>query len=184
MKTINRNAILMFCLVFALAGAATTASASALITVNVTDDVYGSFSGSIQQGATGAAATLSWMSAGYYWAGDIDLTNGAGIINADIRTNNDDTYTLFAPGSGYPTLGSMCVSGGSTACVIATGLPQSLFLDVSAMNGGPGICCGGSDIVVTDNASIPEPASMSLMVIGILGLIVGRRKVRRTSSAN
>ena len=162
--------------VLAIAG---QASAATQVSVNTTDLVYGPFSGSVAVGATGAAATLSWMSAGFDWDGNIALTNSAGVILDDIQTGGD-VYTLFAPGSGDAAIGTTCVASGSTACVIATGLPQSLASTITAMNGGWGICCFGySDLVVTVSSGlgVPEPQTWALMLagFGLAGVALRRR---------
>jgi hypothetical protein len=92
------------------------AKAAPLVTVTTTDDIYGSFSGSIAQGATGADAMLNWSSAGSFWTGSIGLTEN-GIVVADIQTNADDIYVLYTLGSGDAAIGSPCTS---TECVEIT----------------------------------------------------------------
>lgn len=127
-----------FAALLAFCGMVTAANATPLDTVNTTDDIYGGFSGSIDSSATGSAAELTWKSAGYYWTGDIDLTTASGKIIADINTNDNDTYTLYGENSGYATIGTDCVDGGGTVCVVATGAPQSLYSAVNSVNGGEG----------------------------------------------
>jgi hypothetical protein len=151
--------------------------AAPVINVETTDQIYGSYSGSVLSGAVGAAATLTWRSAGYYWGGDIGLTDAFGTIVADITTNFDDTYHLYAAGSGFATLGSSCVAGAHTECVALSGTAQSLLPEVNALNGGSGICCGASDIVIVGEASdVPEPGSMLLAGTAIAGLLVSSRR--------
>ena len=159
---------------------AVPALAAPIITVNTTDDIYGSFNGSIQQGAVGAAATLSWKSAGYYWGGSIGLTDAGGTTLYQITTNFDDTYNLFAAGSGNAAIGTSC-SGNNSACVVVpVGQQVSLYSTINSLNGGSGICCGGSNVFVTNAVSgaVPEPASWAMMVggFGLMGAALRRKK--------
>jgi hypothetical protein len=163
------------------------ASAADLISVNVTDDiyefVYGNFSGAIDSAATGAAAELSWHSAGFNWTGNIELTDAAGVAAFDIQTNGDDLYTLFAPASGNANIGTICVAGPTRGCVVLTpGVPTSLFGAIGSLNSGLGICCSaGSDIVVTSLAGgVPEPAAWALMLAGFggIGAMIRRRRAQ------
>jgi PEP-CTERM motif len=149
------------------------AKADPLVSVTTTDDIYGPFSGSIAQGATGGAATLSWRSAGFGWSGSIGLTE-AGLVVADIQTSGDN-YELFAPGSGDLSIGGACTA---TECVAITNdVPASMYSAIAAANGGQGICCGGSSLFVTVDApaDVPEPATMAIFGTGFLAMRAARR---------
>lgn len=141
------------------------ANATALVSVDTTDLVYGSFSGSLAKGVTGTAAQLTWRSAGFGWTGNVGLTNGAGEILFDVTTH-DDIYTLFAHGSGDARLGTACAGNATVCLVLPSHVPTSLYNAVNTANGGSGICCyGKSDIVVT-GSTVPEPAAWTLLIAG------------------
>jgi hypothetical protein len=166
---------------FALAALSlgTHAAAATLVSVDATDQIWGNFSGSIAQGATGGAATLSWKTAGYYWAGNIGLTGSDGKIKFNITTNNDDVYTLFSAGSGNSLIGSTCAGNASGCVTLTSGVPSSLLGAINSVNGGYGICCGGSDLIVNADVSgsVPEPASWVLLIagFGLTGAAMRRR---------
>jgi hypothetical protein len=158
------------------------AMAGSLLTVDVTDDIYGDQSVTLWPNGM---QSVTWMSAGFFWSGNIGLTDDAGIILYDIETNHDDVYTLFAPPSGYSSIGTPCLASDTFACVVLSG-PTSLYSAINAMNGGSGICCGGSDLVVTPGPGVdvvPEPASWAMMVGGF-GLIGGMMRGRRKTAVN
>ena len=159
------------------------AFAGPIITVDVTDDVYGSFSGSIDSAATGSDASLNWLSAGFFWGGNIGLTDASGIIQFNITTNNDDHYFLNAAASGDALIGQDCATSGSTRCV--TLVPNlSLNGTIGDINGQGFICCGGSDIVLdAAPTAAPEPASWALM-LGGFGLVGGAMRSRRKAAVS
>jgi hypothetical protein len=147
-----------------VAVASIPANAGPMVTVTTTDNIYGPFSGSIAQGATGAAATLSWHSAGFGWNGSIGLTQN-GLVVADIQTSGDN-YVLYAPGSANAAIGNPCTD---TECLaITNNVPTSLYSTISAANGGSGICCGSSDV----------PATAAILGTAVLALGASRRRFR------
>lgn len=157
---------------------ASQASAATLVSVFTTDDVYGSFFGTISNSAVGSAATLQWRSAGYGWAGNIGLTDSGGTILFNITTSGD-VYQLFAAGSGNGLVGASC-AGNATACLaLPNNVWTSLYSTVSSANGGAGICCGGSDIWVKGTTAVPEPASWALMIAGF-GMVGGAMRRRES----
>jgi hypothetical protein len=48
---------------------------------------------------------------------------------------------------------------------------------VNTLNGGDGICCGGSNILVT--AAVPEPTSLAIFGSAALGIGLIRRRPYR-----
>ncbi len=159
------------------------AFAGPIITADVTDQIYGDFSGSIDSAATGSDASLNWYSAGYYWGGNIGLTDLSGTILFNITTNYDDHYFLNAAASGDALIGQDCATSGSTRCV--TLVPNlSLNGTIGGINGEGFICCGGSDIVINaEQGGVPEPASWAMM-LGGFGMIGGAMRARRKSAVS
>ena len=172
-----------------MAATAPVQASSVEVTVNAFDDIYGAFNGQILFGSTGSAATYSWNTAGFFWSGNIELTNSAGAVLYDINTNADDLYTLYAPGSGDALLGTLCVGGGSVACVvIQDNIPISLYATINSLNGGQGVCCdfnGVTPTVTAAAASTPLPAALPLFATGLgaLGLLGWRRKRKAQAAA-
>ena len=153
------------------------AIAGSLLTVDVTDDIYGDQSVTLWPNGT---QSVSWYSAGFGWYGNIELTDDAGIVLYDIQTHFDDHYTLFAQPSGDFLIGTPCLASETSTCVVLSG-PTSLYGAIASMNGGVGICCGHSDVVVTPGPGVdvvPEPASWAMMVGGF-GLSGGALRNRR-----
>src|SRR5689334_17767368 len=97
-----------------------TAHAGVVAQVNVSDDIYGPFAGSINDSDSGPAATLFWNSAVFGAIFQINFTNQAGIIT-DVLFSNAGHPGPFIAGdslefdgfrSGNPLIGTACVAGG------------------------------------------------------------------------
>lgn len=147
----------------AMAGSATAAT----FAVNAFDNLNGPFSGTVS-----SPGSLSWGTAGFFWVGSIDLTEG-GLVIADIVTA-DDNYTLYTADA---AIGAPCTA---SACIAVTnGETVSLYSTINSLNGGNGVCCdfNGWTPEVTVNP-VPEPATWVMMLVGVGGLGVALRRRR------
>jgi autotransporter-associated beta strand protein len=109
-------------------------------TVDKVDSFYGTYLAST---TAGVASTLNWQAAGYFINGVFAFTDASGTITSVVRTTNDN-YTFYNVLSGDALIGTQCVADASTACLVATGSPQSLIPALSAMNGGQGLFDGSA----------------------------------------
>jgi hypothetical protein len=162
----------------ALLGFAGQANATQQLAVNVTDDIYGNFAGAIS--VPGPDFILDWHSAGWGATGDIDLTDGSGTVLDHIALFASDEFLLTGPEVLIdPVIGSTCVADASTVCVALTPhVPTSLYNAVNTLNGGQGICCGSSDIVVTLGSAVPEPGAWAIVTLGFGAIGFGLRRRR------
>ena len=130
-------------------------------TVDKVDAFYGTYLAST---TPGVASTLNWQAAGYFITGDFAFTDASGTITSVVHTSNDN-YTFNNVLSGDPLIGTQCVASAATACLVATGSPQSLIPALSAMNGGQGLFDGSPsvrfDVTVTDSFGRPEVLSLA-----------------------
>ena len=131
-------------------------------TVDKVDSFYGTFLGSTTEGVP---STLNWQAAGYFITGVFAFTDANGMISSVIRTNADDNYTFYNVLSGDPLIGTTCAASATTACIVATGSPQSLIPALSAINGGQGLFDNTAgvrfDVTVTDSFGRPEVLSLA-----------------------
>lgn len=154
---LGRRNLFLFIFLFTVftLGLLSEANAESLFTVNTTDDIYGPFSGSLTgTPSTGSSSSLTWSSAGYGWGGSIGLTDGSGVIVGIITTASNDIYVLSTKGGGNPLIGQSCASNATVCVALTPGATQSLYNAVNSVNGGNGICCGGSDILLFSAADI------------------------------
>jgi hypothetical protein len=152
-----------------LACAAMVGSASAAtFKVKTFDVVYGPFSGTVT-----SPGSFSWLTAGFHWGGNIDLTEG-GIVIADIVTPFNDTYTLYTADA---AVGAPCTA---SACIAVTnGETVSLYSTISSLNGGQGVCCDFNGVTpqITVNP-VPEAPTWAMMLLGVgaMGVVLRRRR--------
>ena len=150
--------------------AVTPAQATVVVQVQAGPNFWGSFSGSLQDTDTGAFDTLTWQDAGYGISANILFTDAFGTVT-DVITTGGDIYTLYGFNSGNALIGTACVAGGSTACLVGTGSFQDLLPIITAFNGGNGICCNGPEVstlfVLVNDADVPEPASLAILGSGL-----------------
>ncbi len=160
--------------------------ARADVIVNSTDDNYGSFMGTIPTGAGGAAAVLNWNTATYGTIFTVDFTNASNTIT-DVLFSPSGVGSPVYPGdalqfdgflSGDAAIGTQCVAGGSVFCIVATGGVQDLTSLISSLNGGEGIFVDGDlNVVVADaTVAVPEPTTLALLLAGLAGLGLVRRR--------
>jgi PEP-CTERM motif len=147
----------------AIAGSA----AAARFDIHSFGDYYGPYSGIVL-----SPGSFTWRTAGYFWSGNIDLTEGGDVI-ADIVTNYD-TYTLYTADA---AVGAPCTA---SACIAVTdGETVSLYNTISDLNGGYGICCdfNGVSPEITVNPT-PEASTWAMMVLGVgaMGVALRRRR--------
>jgi fibronectin-binding autotransporter adhesin len=130
-------------------------------TVDKVDSFYGTYLAST---TAGVASTLNWQAAGYFINGVFAFTDASGTITSVVRTTNDN-YTFYNVLSGDALIGTQCVADASTACLVATGSPQSLIPALSAMNGGQGLFDGSPsvhfDVTIADSFGRPEVLSLA-----------------------
>jgi len=152
-----------------LASVAMVGSATAdTFVVNANDSVYGPYSGTVT-----SSGSFTWLTAGFGWAGNIDLTEGGDVI-ADIVTDNNDTYTLYTADA---AIGAPCTA---SACIAVTnGETVSLYDTISSLNGDQGVCCDFNGVTpeITVNP-VPEASTWAMMILGVgaLGVVLRRRR--------
>jgi hypothetical protein len=155
-----------------------TAHAGVVAQVDVVDDIYGTFTGSINDSDTGPAATLSWHSAVFFSSFNINLTNSLGIITDVLFSGGSDVLEFDGFQSGNPLIGTGCAAGPSTACLQTTGTFQDVTGVIATLNGGSGICCGGSSVSVLAVDAVPEPATATPVLVAMLaGINLIRRRM-------
>lgn len=99
-------------------------------------------------------------------SGSVSSLNGITLTNA----NGGDTITLQVIDPGNPTLSStdLTQSFSSTNPLIGTG---NFTID-----NGPNSAGGAFSITTLTGAQVPEPASFVLLAVGLLGIVVVKRK--------
>ncbi len=123
-----------------------TQSGSDVVSVDKSDTVYGSFSGSTTPGAPG---TLSFSASAYYITATIGFVDQNGTIVSVLTTNDDDVYNLSNSLSGVGLIGTNCASAGISACVVASGSSQDLLPTINSLNGNLSLCCDLATFNVT-----------------------------------
>ncbi len=128
---------------------------AATFTINAFDSIYGSYTGTVS-GDVSAPSSFSWQSAGYFWSGNIALTNGGNVI-ANIVSSND-LYTLY---TGDSTIG--LPSTATASLDVAYGQTVSLYSTISSLNGGSGVCCDSNGWTprITYGPAAPSPLAGS-----------------------
>lgn len=159
--------------------AVSSAANAATFTINAFDSIYGSYSGTVS-GNTSAPSSYSWYSAGYYWGGNIALTQGGNVI-ANIVTNYDDMYTLY---TGDGTIG--LPSTATASLEVANGQTVSLYSTIASIN-GMGVCCdyNGTTPQITVGPSAPSPLAGSglLSAFAVMAALAFTRFRRRAEAA-
>ena len=148
-------------------------AAAARFDIDTFDTIYGPYSGTVA-----SAGSFTWMTAGYFWGGNIDLTEGGDVI-ADIVTNYNDTYTLYTDDA---AVGAPCTA---SACIAVTnGETVSLYDTISGLNGGYGVCCDFNGVTpqITVNP-VPEASTWAMMVLGVGAMGVALVGVARSRSS-
>ena len=159
-----KNLVLGILASAAMAGSATAST----FVINAYDSNYGAFNGAVS-----SPGSFSWQTAGFFWDGSIDLTEG-GLVVADIVTA-EDFYTLYTDDA---AIGAPCTA---SACIAVTnGETVSLYGTISSLNGGLGVCCdyNGWTPEITVNP-VPEASTWVLMLVGVggLGAMLRRRRM-------
>jgi hypothetical protein len=160
--------------VLTLLAVASPGVASTIDQVNVSDDIYGSFSGTINSGATGAAATLYWDSAVTGAIFTIDFTNSSNMITDVLFSDAGHDSPIYAGDSlefdGFQSsnsaIGTSCTASATTACLVATGAFQDVTALIGTVTGGVGDS-GDISILAGDAVSTPEPGSLFLLIGGL-----------------
>ena len=132
------------------------------IKVDVLDDIYGPFEGVLPLSNGPASDTLSWSSAGFHISASIGLTDASGALEAVIFTSGDDVYELEGPALGGSFVGTPCASSPADACVVLSQSPKDLQTVIASLNGGRGICCGTSSLLISETLGARRPEIRSL----------------------
>jgi hypothetical protein len=137
--------------------------------------IYGPFSGSINQGATGISAELNWNYALDYQPFTLDFTNASNVITDVMFSSGNDNLEFDGHLSGNPAIGTTCVAVGDVGCLQATGTTQDVTSQVGTLAGFS--CCSDSlSVVVGDAIPVPEPAPFAALGTALVVLATVRRR--------
>jgi hypothetical protein len=107
--------------------------------------------------------------------GDIigHLFNGTGAEANCSGTSGSDCIFYSSNAVDDSSIGTACTLG-SNYCIQATGALENVTALVSAQNSGDGIFDNGT--IEIEVSAVPEPAPMALLGLGLLALLIARRK--------
>jgi hypothetical protein len=137
--------------------------------------------------ATGSATVLGSLAIQNFAGGQFSLYDASNVLLlSGSLTNSVLTGTIGSPGTGALFTTTLAnVTGGTLAPLIAPG-SLSLALDLTNVNGGTGLGVEGpallpftADSSVNIAASVPEPASLTLLALGSAGAAFFGRRRRR-----
>jgi hypothetical protein len=171
-------------LLASVCGLAAPSQATVVDQVVAADGIFGPFNGSINQGATGSNAILTWSYPVEGQPFTLDFTNASNVITdvmfslgyagASLDDLEFDGYL-----SGNAAIGTTCVAGGDVGCLQATGTTQDVTAAVAGLVRFG--CCGDSLTVVVDDGvavATPEPAPITVFGTAVAGLVLLRRRRR------
>lgn len=157
-------------------------SANVIDTVNLNSTVYGAFNNTIDE-TTADQITPYFVGRGsdYFITGNIVFTNTAGTIVDVLSTTSDNFYWSWT-NQQNSLIGTQAVSSASTRVELLNNFVLTSYMgDINTLNGNRGFCCSIATQaldIATGNNSVPEPATLALFGLGLLGFAAARRRMQ------